>query len=157
MARVPIAAAASSAPAPRRAPVRVRNPRHLTLVDAVARRRARRVRIAVWGFGFVTALCVFVAVAFHVALAQSQFRLDRLSRDTAAAQLRYEEARLQVSQLAAPGRIKARAAALGMEDGGTPTTVVGLPGVEDPSQQSDTSGAPGGDWEKVKPHLAAQP
>jgi hypothetical protein len=147
-----------AAPAPRRAPGARPSGRHLTIVDANARKRARRVRIAVWSFGIVTGLSVFVAVAFHVMLAQSEFQLDRLSRETAAAQLRYEHARLSVAQLGAPQRIIARAQRLGMQDAGDINYVTAPSDAGTPSSPTgDSAGKPGGDWEKVKQHLAAQP
>jgi hypothetical protein len=149
---------ADGAAAPRRAPGSRPVPRHLTVVDANARKRARRVRIAVWGFGIVTACSVFVAVAFHVMLAQSEFQLDRLSRQTAIAQRRYEHARLETARLGAPDRIVARAEQLGMEPAGEITYVTAPAAVGEPSQPiGDSAGKPGGEWEKVKPHLAAQP
>ena len=111
-----------------------------------------------WSFGIVTACSVFVAVAFHVMLAQSEFQLDRLSRQTAVAQRRYEHARLAVAQLGAPDRIVARATRLGMEKA-VDITYVTAPGDAGGTSQpiSDSAGRPGGEWEKVKPHLAAQP
>ncbi len=147
-----------AAPARRRAPGRAPAARHLTVVDANARKRARRVRLALWSFGIVTALSVFVAVAFHVVLAQSEFQLDRLSRRTAVAQRRYEHARLAVAQLGAPDRIVARATRLGMQPAEHITYVtapVVAGAASDPT--GDSAGKPGGEWEKVKPHLAAQP
>jgi hypothetical protein len=111
----------------------------------------------VWSFGIVTACSVFVAVAFHVVLAQSEFQLDRLSRETAVAQRRYEKARLTVAQLGAPDRIRARAERLGMEPAGAITYVTAPIDAGGPSKPIDSAGEPGGEWEKVKPHLAAQP
>lgn len=151
-----------AAPAPRRAPGSRPAPRHLTVVDANVRRRARRVRVAVWGFGVVTALSVFIAVAFHVVLAQSEFQLDHLSRQTDVAQRRYEHARLSVAQLGSPARIVARAEQLGMEPADdiryltAPIDVA--PGGGGSSRPIEGStGEPGGEWEKVKRHLGAQP
>jgi hypothetical protein len=120
----------------------------------------------VWSFGVVTALSVFIAVAFHVVLAQSDFELDRLSRQTAVAQRRYEHARLSVAQLGSPARIVARAEQLGMESAEdiryvtapidvTPVAV--SPGGGSSKPIEDSTGEPGGEWEKVKRHLAAQP
>jgi hypothetical protein len=147
-----------AAPAPRRSPGSRPAPRHLTVVDANARKRARRVRVAVRSFGIVTALSVFVAVAFHVMLAQSEFKLDRLSRQTATAQRRYEHARLTVAELGAPERIVTRATRLGMEPAlsiNYVTAPADTGAVSSPT--GDTAGKPGGEWEKVKPHLGAQP
>ncbi len=149
---------ASALPAPRRAPGPRPAPRHLTVVDANARKRARRVRIAVWSFGVVTAISVFVAVAFHVMLAQSEFQLDHLSRQTISAQQRYEQARLAVAELGAPKRIVARAKALGMEPAES-ISYVNAPAdsgwVSRPT--GDSAGTPGGRWEEVKGRLAEQP
>jgi hypothetical protein len=97
-------------------------------------------------------------VAFHVMLAQSEFQLDRLSRQTAIAQRRYEHARLTAAQLGAPDRIVARAEQLGMEPAGDINYVTAPIDVGGPSKPiGDPAGKPGGEWEKVKPHLAAQP
>ncbi len=151
-------AGGATAPAPRRAPGNRPGSRHLTVVDANVAKRERRVRIAVWSFGTVTALSVFVAVAFHVMLAQSEFQLVRLSRQTATAQQRYQDARLRVAQLGAPKRIVARAKRLGMEPAQS-TNYVTAPAdsgwVSNPI--ADSAGEPGGQWEEVKRHLAAQP
>lgn len=111
-----------------------------------------------WSFGIVTTLSVFVAVAFHVMLAQSEFQLDRLSRQTAVAQRRYEQARLIAAQLGAPDRIVARAETLGMEPAEDVTYVAAPIDAGGPSNPNgDSAGDPGGDWRKVKSHLAAQP
>jgi hypothetical protein len=136
-------------------------PRHLRVVDAQARRRERRMRFAVWGFGVVTAVSVFIAVAFHVLLAQSEFQYSRLSTQTAEARRAYERARLAVAELGAPERIVARAEAIGMVPADDIRVVNAPPGLGSPSTDGDALGtapaAPSIEWEKVKPHLAAQP
>ena len=139
--------------------------RHLRVVDEAARRRSRRLRIAVWVFGAVTAASVFVAVAFHVALAQSEFQLNRLSAATAVAQRDYERARLEVADLGSPARIMAGATELGMVYAPN-RRVVSLaadasaapPSSGDETSEPGTdSSQPASDWRKVKPHLGTQP
>jgi hypothetical protein len=118
-------------------------------------------RLAVWGFGVVTVLSVFIAVAFHVLLAQSEFQYSELSRRTGEARRAYERARLTVAELGAPERIVARAEALGMVLADDIRVVNAPPGVASPAiggaGLGSTPAAPSIDWEKVKPHLAAQP
>lgn len=120
-------------------------------------------------FGIVTIGSMLTAVAFHVKLAESQFELDRLDKQTAAAQQRYEELRLQVAQLAAPERIvKTAKERLGMVQ---PSTVTFLgapptPASSAPGAVSNGSGADANDftastlaesWPKVKGSLVARP
>jgi cell division protein FtsL len=53
---------------------------------------------------FVIAL-LFVAVGTHVLLAQNQFRLDRLDKQAADQEAKYQQLRLQVDQLSSPQAI----------------------------------------------------
>lgn len=126
----------------------------------VERRRRRRVaaqrqwRLALAVTGLLSVVAVFGAAAFHVVLVQSEFRLERLDADAAAAQQRYEQLRLEVARLGAPERIVAAAQQrLGMVP---PGQVVYL------TAPSQTAEPPGpdisvGGWAEVKPHLAARP
>ena len=76
--------------------------RHLRVVDERAARRERQMRRGIWLFGFVSVVSVFVVVALHVMVAQSQLQLDRLTQQTAQQKERYERLRLEVASLAAP-------------------------------------------------------
>jgi hypothetical protein len=67
---------------------------------------------------------MFTLVAFHVFAAQSAFTLERLSKDRANEQLRYERLREQVAGLSSAQTVIAAAAKLGMVPGGT---IVSLP------------------------------
>jgi hypothetical protein len=66
--------------------------RSLELAPEVARRRLRA-RLLVWAVGLVTVAAMFMLVAFHVFAAQSAFTLERLSKEQANEQLRYERLR----------------------------------------------------------------
>jgi len=123
---------------------------HLRVVDPERRRRARSVRRTVWGVVALVAAAVFGAVAFHVDLAQSQVRLDRLDRDIATAQHEYELLRLQVAQASAPETIVDRAKKLGMVEPGTVTYLTA------PTAAATDDSASARGWATVKPHLAPQ-
>lgn len=129
--------------------------RHLRVVDEKAARRERQLRRGIWLFGLVSVVSVFVVVAFHVMVAQSQLQLDRLTRQTAVQQQRYERLRLEVAQLSAPQRIAKRAEELGMQPGG-PSTFITVPeaGASRPTQDPTSSTA---DYQKVKQHLGTRP
>jgi cell division protein FtsL len=86
--------------------------RHLR-VAAVARRQ-RRARLAVWGTALLTALALFVLVAFHVLAVQHAFSVDQLSEQQRTEELRYERLRAEVATLSSPESIVAAAEALGM-------------------------------------------
>jgi hypothetical protein len=86
--------------------------RHLR-VAAVARRR-KRTRIAVWGTALLTALALFVLVAFHVLAVQHAFSIDELSEQKRIEELQYERLRAEVATLSSPESIVAAAEALGM-------------------------------------------
>src|SRR3954447_1593749 len=112
--------------APRRQPVRTPRPDGperperrgrpappLHVVRPEERRQARRVRRRARLAALATVLTVgvglFGVVALHVVLTQNQFRLDRLRRNAAVEQSRYEPLRLQVAQPESPERIVATA------------------------------------------------
>lgn len=135
--------------------------RHLRVVDEAARRRTRRLRVAARVFGVVTAVAVLAAVAFHVALAQSEFELDRVAKATAVARLDYERARLAAAEARSPERIMAGAEGLGMvapADLRVVSVSEGASGIgrKPVGPDGETSG-PADDWRRVKPHLGAQP
>jgi cell division protein FtsL len=97
-------------PARRPDPVRESGPSRgakLRLVTGTrSRRRSRLLTLAVL---VLVAGCLLGLTAFHVALAQSQFRLERLQDRAAEQQARYERLRLHVAELESPARIVAAA------------------------------------------------
>jgi cell division protein FtsL len=129
--------------------------RHLRVVDQRTERQQRQMRMGIWAFGVLSAISVFVIVAFHVGVAQSQLQLDRLNREVTVQQQRYERLRLDVAQLAAPPRIAERARQLGMQPGG-PSTFLTVPktGAAPPPENPTSSTE---DYQKVKKHLGARP
>jgi hypothetical protein len=74
-----------------------------------------------------TLALVLALVVAHVLLAQSQLTLDRINSQVATAQQRYEQARLQHAQLAAPASVIARAAVLGLTPPAQPPIAVPTP------------------------------
>ncbi len=113
-------------------------------------------------------LAVLAAVVFHALLAQSQLAIDQLDGRLTQAQRSYEQARLEHAQLAAPARIVARAAALGMvASSSPPTAVVGPSGSGASGSGASGSGAVGSNslgsggafdgWSAVKPVLSDGP
>lgn len=141
----------------------------LQVVDPQTLHRRRRVRRMVALFAIVTIGSMLTAVTFHVKLAESQFELDRLDKQTAAEQRRYEELRLEVAQLAAPDRIvKTAKERLGMVQPST-VTFLGAPLTAASSSPGTVSGDGSADandftastlaesWPKVKGSLAERP
>jgi hypothetical protein len=89
----------------------------------VARRRLRA-RLMVWTAVLVTVASLFTLVAFHVFAAQSAFTLERLSKDRANEQLRYERLREQVASLSSAQNVIVASKGLGMVPG---NSVIELP------------------------------
>jgi hypothetical protein len=124
----------SAQPSPRSRPIPNATPRpgspnrgdgapvRLSVAPEVARRRLRA-RLIVWGAALVTVASLFTLVAFHVFAAQSAFTLERLSKDRANEQLRYERLREQVASLSSAQTVIAAASKLGMVPGGTLVTL----------------------------------
>ncbi|HET9728724.1 MAG TPA: hypothetical protein VFR41_04845, partial [Acidimicrobiia bacterium] len=113
----------------------------------------RRVRLAVFGMSLLTALCLFVLVAFQVFAAQHAFTMDRLQKERTNEQLRYERLRAEVARLSSPQAIVAAARKLGMEPSDR-VEVVNAPKV------GPRTSAPDGDghtlstsWSDTKRHL----
>ncbi|MGH9031782.1 MAG: hypothetical protein ACRDZV_06590 [Acidimicrobiia bacterium] len=141
---------------PPRQPAGTRRTATLRVVDIEAQRRARRVRRVLAGFGATVVCALVAAVGFHVVVAQSQLKLDRLEREIAVEQDRYQELRLMVAAASSPERITARAAELGMVPPSDPPSVVTVP--SDPAvptvTPSDSTGTTLAEsWETVKQHL----
>jgi hypothetical protein len=99
----------------------------LRVAPEVARRRLRA-RLLMWAAALVTVASLFTLVAFHVFAAQSAFTLERLSKDRANEQLRYERLREKVASLSSAGTVIAKAAKLGMVPVGIVVTL-SLPSV----------------------------
>jgi cell division protein FtsL len=102
------------AAAPERAPLRspeTRRPplRVVTPGERSARSHRRRTRLAVAGGVAFLAASLFGVVVAHVVLTQNQFELQRLQRQSATEQARYERLREQVAELESPSRIVAAA------------------------------------------------
>ncbi len=129
----------------------------LTVAPEVARRRLRA-RLLMWAAALVTVASLFTLVAFHVFEAQSAFKLERLSKDRANEQLRYERLREQVASLSSAETVIVAAAKLGMVQGGT---VVNLPvsSARPPGGPRVTvqPGSPSESYDKTKQALLAAP
>lgn len=110
------------------APARPDATRHLRLVDPGVRARELRRRWAVrlWAVGIVVAALVGVTV--HAFMAEAQMQSERLDAQLVKEQRRYEDARAQVAQEAAPAEVTKRAAGMGLV-AGTGTRTVVVPGV----------------------------
>lgn len=135
----------------------------LRLIDersAAEQRRAARPRLLLRAGIVISALMVFAAVASHVILVQSQFRLESHEREAKDEEARYERLRLEVARLASPERVVAEATGrLNMK---VPTEVefLNAPEVDgtapSPPAKRPVAGEAGGGWSEVKPYLAAR-
>lgn len=134
----------------------------LRLIDAQAsgQRQAGRQGLLLRIGLVISAFMVFAAVASHVVLVQSQFKLESNERAAKEEEVRYERLRLEVARLASPERIVAEAAGrLAMTipieveylDAPDVSGAAPLPPVEQP-----VAGEAGDGWSEVKPHLAAR-
>jgi hypothetical protein len=88
----------------------------LTVAPDGARRRLRA-RLMVWTAVLVTVASLFTLVSFHVFAAQSAFTLERLSKDRANEQLRYERLREMVASFSSAQTVIAASRNLGMVSG----------------------------------------
>jgi cell division protein FtsL len=153
MTAVAIPARVRSAPARSRSGARPRTGRRLLLVETPERVRGRRRSVA--GVVSVAVLALFTIVAFHALTAQSQVTVDRLERQTAVAQRRYERARYEHATLASPERIVQRAAELGLVPPAGPPTAIPMAG--DVPEPPDGTASTLHGWTEVKPTLADAP
>lgn len=122
------------------------------------RHRARRIAAGAIG---LLALGLLSALACHVALAQGQFRLERLRAQVAEEQATYDRLRLEVAELESPERIVAAARErLGMTSPRSVTYLAPSAALSDGwplaggAHRSGASPAPAR-WSAVKPHLWA--
>jgi len=165
--------------APKRPPLRVVQPGERT-----AGAQRRRARLLVLSAVVVVAVGLFGAVVAHVVLTQNQFKLERLQRQAAEQQARYERLRLQVAELESPARIVAAAQErLGMVPPPTvkyltpakaeppaigPTTAAASEGTDDTAGTTTAAGASSragqgddeaamNEWSDVKRQLGSRP
>jgi cell division protein FtsL len=117
----------SAAPAIPQAPRREQTARARHLRVAQVARRQRRARVAVWGTALVTAVALFVLVAFHVVAVQQAFSLDRLAEQREAEELRYERLRTEVAMLSSSEAIADAAERLGMGPPQAPVEYIDAP------------------------------
>lgn len=169
-ARVAAAAAPATQPAPsrgpeQRPPLRVvqpheRQPRRRDAADAKKRTRL----IAVSGV-FLAAVLLFGLVTAHVLLTQNQFRLQKVQRQAAEEQARYERLRAEVAELESPERVVAAAQErLGMVAPNsvkylTPAGAVKAapPAADAKSAGEEDEEQAGTDWSVVKRRLSSRP
>ena len=145
--------------APRSSPAPGRE-RHLAVVDPAARKRDRRARIGVRCAVVAVVAAVLIVVGFHVMMAEGQMQLDRLDQATAKEQQRYEALRLKYAKRTAPEAIVSRAQRMGLVPATTQRYLSpqGLTAQDAANAGKDaTASSLAGGWEKVKPHLVAQP
>lgn len=153
--------------APSRRP-RPAEPRRLTLVTDARRREAarrRHMRVLVVAVGFIAMAALFGLAAFNAVLVGGQDRLDRLQKQVAEAQSQYSANRLQVAQLAAPGRVvQVAQQRLGMVPPPGVTYLTPSQAMADevggsPERADTKTGEDGGgtSWAAVKPYLAGRP
>jgi len=97
---------------------------------------------------------VLTIVGFHAVLAQNQVKLDRIRDDIAVAEARYDQARLENSELSSPARITDRAQELGMTVPEGAPVAVPVPGAV-PKRGSSSEVMK--DWSEVKANLDTSP
>lgn len=103
----------------------------------------------------ITMLGLLTIVVFHVLLAQNQLALDRLERQTQAAEQRYAAERLEYAQLSSPQRIQQEAQQLGLTPPAEPPTSITVAG-DVPRPPNATATTMNG-WEDVKATLGTGP
>jgi cell division protein FtsL len=143
-------------PAPATRPRPGTAPRHLRVAPEIWRRR-RRARLAMWGLALLTVASIFVLVAFHVVAVQHTFQLDRLARERANEELRYERLREQVATLSAPDAIVAAAQKMGMQPASSVTALQAPQAAPRGTRQDPTADTLGKSWDEAKRHLGADP
>ncbi|MDQ3570107.1 MAG: hypothetical protein M3396_05680 [Actinomycetota bacterium] len=118
----------------------------------------RRARLLLCSATVVVVACLLGLVASHVALAQGQFRLDKMQQRAAAEQARYERLRLRAAELESPSRVVAAAQErLGMvpSPGLTYLSPTGPASGHAPPAPDDEQAAATEDWSKVKRQLTS--
>ena len=87
--------------------------RRAPVLRVVEPKRRRRLPLAVAAF-LVLAPLVFGVVVMQTMVSQTSFRMEQVSSRQAALQQSYDELKLEVAELSAPGRIAEEAARLGL-------------------------------------------
>lgn len=124
---------------------------HLHVIDDATRRRERRYRRTAVLFSSVSVIALLAAVVFHVQVAQTQFRVERIESETALEKQRYKDLRLQMAELTSPEKILAEAENRGLVLPGQVTYVSGgLSGASSPTERRLA------EWEKAKRYLDDQ-
>lgn len=118
----------------------------------VAVRRGHRVRSVL--LTLLAATIVITIAGFHAVLAQNQMRLEEVRARTAAAEARYDAARLENGRLAAPESVMRRAAEMGLEVPAEAPVAIPLTGTV-PRRGSGSATIQG--WSEVKRYLDASP
>jgi hypothetical protein len=127
--------------------------RHLYIAPDLARRR-RRTRLLLWGTAVVSAVSVFVLVAFHVIAVQYAFTLDRLNKERSVEERRYERLRVDVSTRSAPAAIAIAARELGMVQGGMPEYIDVPQAAPRDAEPDDVAQSLSSSYGETKPSLA---
>jgi Tfp pilus assembly protein PilX len=134
-----------------RLPLRRPDLRVVALPARTVKRRRRTMVLA----GVLGLIALLTVVGFQVVLAQSQIAIDHIDARNAAAERRYEDARLRHAQLSSPERITNRANELGLVAPAQPPTVVPVTGaVPTPPDAASTTLK---SWTDVKPTLGSTP
>jgi len=97
---------------------------------------------------------VLTIVGFHAVLAENQVKLDEVRQEISVAESRYDQARLENSELSSPARITQRAGELGLGVPDGAPVAVQVPGaVPKRGSSSDVMK----DWSEVKSNLDSSP
>jgi hypothetical protein len=110
-----------------------------------------------WGLTLASVAAVFLLVAFHVFAIQHAFELDRLARDRAGEERRYERLREQVATLSAPEAIVAAAEELGMVPAPHVEPIQAPAAAPRGEKVDPTADTLGESWDEAKRHLGADP
>jgi hypothetical protein len=110
-----------------------------------------------WGLTIVSIASVFLLVAFHVVAVQHSFALDRLARERATEERRYERLREEVATRSAPDAIVAAATKLGMVPADHVEALQAPPAAPHGTKDDPTADTLGSSWDEAKRHLGADP
>ena len=153
MSTVQVPQRVEPARAPRSQPRPIERP-ELRVVDRRRRRPSTR-RVVTMLAITVFSMMLFSTVAGHVMIQQQQQRLDRLTKESVAAQASYSQLRLQVDTMQSPARIVAEAQHLGLVQPATQHFLTPKASIAAryPGADSSTSASDNADYPQVKPFL----